>query len=165
MEQKYNKNYYYVSFEFGGELEQSFFEYQNLIDSKDLYTAEEGFALEDRAHITILYGLKENILTELKEFCKTISSFMIGIDTISSFRSSDTPYDVIKTDIIDESGTLKKLHNFCRQFDNDFSYDYHPHATIAYVDKGTMVEIEGEQDHRLAIIVEEINYKTQIVNQ
>lgn len=159
-DQKYNPDYYYVSVKLEGECLKGFLEYQNLIPDEDIYTGFDNLSGRELSpHITIMYGLKEDCLNELIKFCNNIEEFTIFIWQISSFRTPETDYDVIISPIDDPDGNLYKLHNFCMQFQNEWSYDdYKPHATISYVNKDTCKEIEGNQNHRIGLVVTEISY-------
>jgi len=158
-EQKFDPNYYYVSHRLDKKATEQFLKLQELVNDKDVYT-EPTFGRELKPHITLLYGLKEDCFNELQEFCKTIEPFKIGIGNISSFRSSDKDYDVLVSKITDESGNMNKIHNFCKKFKNDWSYNnYDPHATISYIKKETCKNVEGKSPVTMNLQVNEITYR------
>lgn len=112
-------------------------ELQDQIDEKDLYLPknETGYGKETDPHVTILYGLHEDIPYEkIEAEINKIKEPEIKLGKISLFTTDD--FDVLKFDVISED-----LHKYNKQFTkfphtNDFP-KYHPHCTIAYVNKGT----------------------------
>ena len=115
---------------------ESWKELQNMIDEDDLYT-EEGdtsYGREDEPHVTILYGLHDDIEDEdIEEDINDIKEPKIAFKSISSF---DNPkYDVLKFDATGEilHDINKKLTTYPHT--NNFP-DYHPHMTIGYLKPG-----------------------------
>ncbi len=108
---------------------------QDNIDKEDLFEPDTK-GLEKDPHITILYGLHEDIKDEdIEKEIKEIEKPKIKLGGVSSFENEK--FDVLKFDI--ESSDLHKLN---KQFSDNFPYttdypNYEPHATIAYVKKGT----------------------------
>lgn len=102
------------------------------INKDDIYTAE-GHGLETESHVTLLYGLHEDVKDEdvLNASCKGIES--IQLHNISLF--SNDKFDVLKFDakgnfLFDINRELSKLPHT-----TDFP-DYHPHCTVAYLKPG-----------------------------
>ena len=116
--------------------EESWKKLQDMIDEDDLYTEEEdtSYGREDEPHVTILYGLHEDIKDEdIEEDINEIKEPKIAFKSISSF---DNPkYDVLKFDV--ESKDLTKLNKVFKEYPFTSNFpDYHPHCTIAYLKPG-----------------------------
>lgn len=109
---------------------------QDLIDEEDLYNPkdETGFGREIDPHITILYGLHDNIQdSDIKKEIDLLKEPKLKLGKVSSF--SNDKFDVLKFDV--ESKDLHAANKkFCEfPFTSNFP-KYHPHCTIAYVKKG-----------------------------
>ncbi len=107
----------------------------DMIEAEDLYDPadETGFGKEKEPHITILYGLHNDIEDkELEEEINKIKEPEIKLGKISSFTNDK--FDVLKFDV--ESKDLESYNKKLREFPYTSAYDkYHPHCTIAYVKK------------------------------
>lgn len=109
------------------------------IDEEDVYEDEEQpgrFGIESDTHITVLYGTHDSDidLEEIKETILNRKGVNIKMVDISIFENDD--YDVLKFGV--ESEDLMEFNSELREkypYTND--YDYHPHATIAYLKPGT----------------------------
>jgi 2'-5' RNA ligase len=107
------------------------------IDEEDLFEPETGrYGLEKEPHITILYGLHEEVDGKtIQETLKDIlyQSIEIQIDGIGIFENEE--YDVVKLNV--ESPAIRYLNKLTTQLPHTTDYpDYKPHMTIAYVKKG-----------------------------
>ena len=116
--------------------EESWKELQDMIDEDDLYTEEgdNSYGREDEPHVTILYGLHDDIKDEeIEEDINDIKEPKIAFKSISSF---DNPkYDVLKFDV--DSKDLTKLNKVFKEYPFTSNFpDYHPHCTIAYLKPG-----------------------------
>lgn len=109
----------------------------NLIKPEDIYndpTLDAG-GLEKESHVTLLYGLHNNVSDEqVKGVIEKIIFGPCKITNLSLFRTNE--YDILKYDVngngIYESNTeLKKFPHT-----TDFP-DYHPHLTVAYLKPNT----------------------------
>ena len=101
------------------------------IDEQDLDPNEKG--LEDEPHVTLLYGIHSNDVTdeEVKEATRGIAG-PIRLHSIGLFQND---FDVLKFEA--ENPTLHGCNFNLRQLPHTTSYpDYKPHATIAYLKKG-----------------------------
>tara|TARA_R110000782_G_scaffold15939_2_gene46101 strand:- start:7572 stop:8129 length:558 start_codon:yes stop_codon:yes gene_type:complete len=111
-------------------------ELQDMIDEDDLYTDEDddSYGRETKPHITILYGLHEEIKDKDIEIdIRAIKEPKMTFKNISSFGS--TKYDVLKFDV--ESDDLTKENKKFSEYPHTTSFpDYHPHCTIAYLKPG-----------------------------
>jgi len=134
-------------------------EIQESIDPKDLYEEEgdRSFGLEDEHHTTLLYGIHDNEVDENEVM--TISAQIIPplvLTNASAFENEK--YDVLKFDV-----NCEKLHEINKELrklphTNGFP-DYHPHATIAYLQPGTAKKyVEKYKDIKETVTPKEIVY-------
>lgn len=112
-------------------------ELQDMISEDDLYTEEEdsSYGRENEPHVTILYGLHGDIEDkDLEVEIDKITEPHIEFKSISTFENDK--FDVLKFDV--KSPDLNKLNKVFTKFPHTNKFpDYHPHATIAYLKKGT----------------------------
>jgi len=109
-------------------------EMQDMIDEDDLYDPKDdtGFGRETEPHVTILFGLHNNISDkDVEEEIDNIKTPKISFKGISSF--TNPKFDVLKFDVESED-----LHTANKSFTDNFPYTndypkYHPHCTIAYL--------------------------------
>lgn len=108
------------------------------IEKEDIYTElnDNTFGLEDEPHTTLLYGLHEKV--SLNDIKKVLSNFKFTnckIKNPSLFENEGKPYDVLKFDV--EGKNLYEANKILKKYPytSDFP-DYHPHMTIAYINKG-----------------------------
>lgn len=110
---------------------------QDNIDKSDLYEPKDevGYGLETEPHVTILYGLHNDIDMDLfEEKIKEIKNVDIKLGKVSSFNNEK--FDVIKFDII--SKDLHNLNKVFSEFPNSNKFpEYKPHCTISYCNPGT----------------------------
>ncbi len=169
-EAKFNKSYYFVSWEmpkaFNGILSNNyalFMSLQSKIPEECIYTEPDDYGLEERPHVTIMYGLKEDPNDLLERHSFYGDEFNITIGDIKSFRNnSKEPYDVLILEILDTDGGFEEIHSLLKSnLENDWKYDdYKPHMTLAYVKPNTCLNLEGI-DHPLKnkrITVESITH-------
>ncbi len=113
---------------------------QDVIKEEDLYDPEDetGFGREVEPHVTILYGLHNDIEDkEIEDKINGSKTPNIAMGKVSSFTNNK--FDVLKFDI--ESDDLHDLNKNFREFPYTSSFpDYHPHCTIAYLKKGKAEE-------------------------
>lgn len=112
-------------------------EIQNKIDDKDVYIdpKDDTVGREDECHVTILYGLHNDIKDEhVEEIIDNWYPITITLSKVSKFEKDD--YDVLKFDI--ENRNLKKFNREIKElpYTNDYP-KYSAHCTIAYLKKGT----------------------------
>jgi len=108
----------------------------NKIDKTDLYEDDTNkYGLENKSHITLLYGLHKGV--SLKDVEDSLTNINIPaklkLTKISLFENEK--YDVLKFDVkIDSLGKInKKLSELPYTSEYD---EYKPHVTIAYLKKG-----------------------------
>jgi 2'-5' RNA ligase len=118
---------------------------QDLIKEEDLYTesGDRSYGLEDEPHVTILYGLHEEVSKDdVFDLLKPYRCEDLLLTKISAFENSK--YDVLKFDVEDAVRGLSYLHKMNKALaalphTTDFP-DYHPHSTIAYLKTGKAKE-------------------------
>jgi len=107
---------------------------QSKIDKKDIYTDPDdpSFGLESNPHVTLLYGLHEEVTDKQVEDIVTKYKFSnVKIKNISCFENEN--FDVLKFDsvkhkpMVDCNIELSKLPNT-----NEYP-DFNPHLTVAYL--------------------------------
>jgi 2'-5' RNA ligase len=106
------------------------------IDKNDIYVDPEDptFGLEKEPHVTLLYGLHEEVTPkQIKSVLKDFEFGKLLLHNVSLFENEK--YDVLKFDI--EGDSLHQANDELKQFPytSDFP-DYHPHSTIAYLKSG-----------------------------
>jgi 2'-5' RNA ligase len=107
------------------------------IDDKDLYNPEDPkFGLETSPHITLLYGLHEDVKdSDVKDILEKYHEIEdVKISRIGVFSNEE--FDVLKFNIT--GSVLHKIHKELSKLDHTSDFDkYRPHMTIAYLKKGT----------------------------
>lgn len=111
---------------------------QSNIDENEIYT-EEGdktYGLEDEPHITLLYGLHEEVTPD--QVKKIVNNFEfeskgILLDNISCFVKDK--YDVLKLDA--KGKILHEINKELKTLSHTSDYPkYNPHLTICYLKPG-----------------------------
>lgn len=132
----------------------------SLINDEDIYD-EDGFGLEENAHITLFFGVKpevdyKDVVEKLKDY-RDVPEY-IELKNISIFETNDL-YDVVKFDIDDKHEMLSGVHNYIESlFPNEKQFDYHPHCTVAYVKKGKGVNYIQDLDKSIVVKPKRIYY-------
>lgn len=110
------------------------------IEADDVYNESldgESHGIQDNPHVTILYGLHDNVSEEQVKsvFDEYSGELNVKINGIDIFENKD--FDVVKFDVSPD-GALQHLHDELSKFPNSNQYpNYKPHITIAYVKSGT----------------------------
>lgn len=131
-------------------------ELQNKIDDDDIYDNKENeFGRENEPHVTILYGPHGDIPDEdIEKVIKKLKPPKITLQKISAFENE---FDVLKFDV--ESDDLHEMNEKFKKFPYTSDYpDYHPHATIAHLKKGTGKKYFDILDEKIEIEPEKIVY-------
>jgi hypothetical protein len=107
------------------------------IDRDDVYVDpdDKTFGLETEPHVTLLYGLHNNVGLDKVEP-------IVGAPVYSKVKAynpslfENDKYDVLKFDV--KGDNLHKANEALRElpYKNDYP-DYHPHCTVGYLKKGT----------------------------
>ena len=107
--------------------------FKEMIDKDDLYVDEndDSYGFENEPHITLLYGLHEDVpLEDVEEIIDVIGEPEFELKKVSSFNNDK--YSVLKFDVVGKD--LHKLNAKFRKLPHTNNYpDYHPHSTIAYI--------------------------------
>lgn len=116
-------------------------ELHKLIDPQDVYLDPEDltFGLEDEPHVTLLYGLHEEVsLDTVKSIVENHNFGPIVAFNASIFEPEK--YDVLKFDIrypIKGGAFLHKCNQDLVKLPHTTDFpNYHPHMTVAYIKKG-----------------------------
>lgn len=113
------------------------------IDVNDLYICPKAgvYGYEDTPHITALYGVHAlpNALNKVEALFSSAAQKEIEVQltAISVFEQKDKDYEVLKFEV--SSPALVALHEALKtEVKHTLQYDtYQPHATIAFIKKGT----------------------------
>lgn len=115
------------------------------VGDKDLFI-EDGVAKgrENDIHVTVLYGIVDENPKETAEIVSKIKPFEIRLGLINAFKDNKK-YDVCKIEV--ESSDLEKLHyDIEEKVKNENTFPtYKPHVTIAYVKKGAVDHLIGDE--------------------
>lgn len=108
----------------------------SVISDSDLYDDGSGkYGKETEPHVTLLYGLHSNVTPQIiQQILDSIHFGDITLNNISYFNNAD--YDVLKMDANGDG--LEKANSILMKLPNSNEYpEYHPHMTLAYLNKGT----------------------------
>lgn len=127
-----------------------FHDFANSIPESDVYKPETqdqpgGFGRETEPHVTALYGLtgEGDKTPAVAGIAAKHGPVTLTLGKISKFSSPDKPYDVLKIDV--KSPQLHALNKSLRDLPHQNDYpDYHPHLTLAYVNKGAGDKYVGD---------------------
>lgn len=106
------------------------------IDEGDVYTDPDdpSYGLEKDPHITLLFGLHDNVTTEMVR--KVIDNIQFEdciIFNPSLFKNEE--FDVLKFDV--SGGNLHECNKKLSEYPHTTDFpDYHPHLTIGYIKEG-----------------------------
>lgn len=114
----------------------------SIIDKDDIYDVQGGkipFGLQKRAHLTLLYPIKNDVTFDevKKQLDGVVKDEPINIVTknIEVFDGSNYDILVIK---VEDNPYLKKVHNYLSShLPNYNKHSFNPHITIGYIKKGT----------------------------
>lgn len=109
---------------------------QDMIKPEDIYEDEsdDSYGLENEPHVTILYGLHNEVSSEdVKRVLKDFAFGPCRLTNASLFEGP--PYDVLKYEIDGDGLHEANLQLKRFPYTSDFP-EYHPHLTIAYLKTG-----------------------------
>lgn len=109
------------------------------IPDSELYTEEknDSYGRENEPHITVKYGLKTNDPSDVKKIVSNHPPIKAKMGKVSIFENGK--YDVVKVEIDspDLHALNKKIEDEAEiSLPKNETFDYSPHATIAYVKPG-----------------------------
>lgn len=110
----------------------------DVINEDDIFYREDGPCGKCKhPHITLLYGLHEDVsLEDVKECFNGVSAddISLAVNSVSVFENKE--FDVVKLSI-EENPLLIELNRRLSNLPNSNEFpEYKPHITIAYVKKG-----------------------------
>lgn len=134
------------------------------IDADNIYDNDSGeYGIEKEPHVTILYGINNDdpmpVRHALVGWNKPVEMEFGPLDI---FSLKDKPYDVLKVPVI--SPALIELHNLIKKStDNTASFpDYHPHMTIAYLQKGVSKKYVGHEPLKgVKLVFDKLLFRTR----
>jgi hypothetical protein len=116
---------------------------QNIPVESLLIDPDQGMdGYEDNPHVTVKYGLHTDDVTDIEKLTSGYGPVPVKFGKVSKFENPD--FDVIKIEIISEP--LHELNKLISDnLENTDTYPtYEPHATLAFVKKGTCDKIVGD---------------------
>lgn len=129
---------------------------QSNIKENDL---REDFGLEDEPHVTLLYGLHEEVtLADVKKEIDNITFGPLTLYNVSLFENED--FDVLEFDVKGKGirAANKRLQNL--PFTSNY-IDYNPHCTVAYLKPGKGKQyVEMFKDQTYEIVPKEGMYSS-----
>ena len=139
-------------------------EIHNCIEKKDLVLkSKEGqkLGIEDEPHVTLLYGLHEEVTVEqIKEVVCRFNFNKCCFYDISCFYNDE--YDVLKFEV--KGDNLEKVNEELRKLPHTNKYlEYNPHLTLAYLKKGKGKEYINKFNSKI-LYGEPINIKYSMSN-
>ncbi len=119
--------------------------YKN-ISASDVYKEEDSKGRETTSHVTIKYGLHTTNADDVKKVVAGFGPFTIELGKVSRFAPPGKPNDVVKVEVLGDQ--LHALHKLLGdELENSDEWDeYRPHATFAYIKKGTCRELSGDDE-------------------
>lgn len=135
-------------------------EFGNKIINEDILFDEGGeYGREKTPHITIKYGFDPDLTElEIRKLIKGIKPFQVSIHKLSLFDTNPR-YDVVKFDV--DSPILRQIRKLCDKYPNRDEYpQYHPHLTIAYVQKGSFQSTD--RNITMSVRINEIYYSPAV---
>jgi 2'-5' RNA ligase len=111
--------------------------------SNDMLEKKETKGRETDTHITIIYGVCDESVEEVKEIIKEYKDIKVELGKVGFFKKNPN-YDVVIVKI--ESEDLRRLHeDLVRNLNIKETYPvYKPHCCIAYVKKGEGAQFAGD---------------------
>ena len=139
-------DYAYAMIDLPAEIGDFIIDWGRLNIPEDALFVEEdgGKGFERDSHVTVKYGLlTRECPDELRVICQETEPFPVWLGEIGLF-TTNPKFDVVKINI--ESPWLRELNRRVSLLPNEDIHreGYQPHATIAYVQKGTCDHLEGE---------------------
>ena len=110
-------------------------------------------------HITILYGIVASHCTVQNVF-KQEKEFSVTLQDITTFQNER--YDVLKIDVV--GSKLDRLHKIANNDINNISQypTFKPHITIAYLKKGTLLNIDKNKFNGINVTISELSLNTSL---
>lgn len=118
----------------------------------------EGF--EDTPHTTVKYGLHDETADKITELIKGFGPIKLNFENVTKFEINPD-FDVLKVDVA--SDKLMRLNKIIsNNMESTDKYEYIPHVTLAYVEKGTCKDLVGNDFFRgLTDFINEIYFTSR----
>ncbi|HEY1190588.1 MAG TPA: phage portal protein, partial [Gemmata sp.] len=118
---------------------------RQLIPDDLLYRDDSEYGRETEPHVTVLYGLETGDVGPVKAVMADAGRATVTLGRVGVFSREDKPFDVVFAEV--HSPDLVKLNKVLSGLPHRNDYpEYHPHMTIAYVDKGHGSRFEGREE-------------------
>ena len=123
---------------------------KRLIPVKNLYTDPSYGHTDQDFHCTLKYGFSPDLMkVDLARILNGMEPFNITLKALNLFENEK--FDVVKFEV-EPNETLMELRKRCDGYKNEDKYPtYNPHATLAYVKKGTFPHIKDNLNIALPI--------------
>lgn len=125
---------------------------QRIVPPSILYTDPNGssYGYDDEPHVTIKYGFTKDLnKDDLANILRDVTPFNIVLNKMTQFQNEK--YDVVKFDVT-HNDVLNRLRDRVDVFKNEDKYpDYHPHMTVAYVQKDKFPHTKDNLNIKLPI--------------
>jgi len=124
-----------------GDIRDYILDFGKAIPDKDL--SEDG--REDLLHVTVLYGLHTNIVSDIKGIINGVGDIEIELGESDIFPADEVhDFDVVKFNV--KSKGLGILNSRLKDLDFTNKYEYYkPHITVAYVKSGKGSKYVGDK--------------------
>lgn len=104
-----------------------------------------GSGFEDRPHVTVLYGLEDRSLEDVKRIFEGFGPVTVWFGEVGIFLAENTgkPEDVVYAEVLGREVDI--LHLLCAAYLPYQSTNplYRPHMTLAYMKPGTAINLRG----------------------
>lgn len=111
----------------------------------DTSHAGHSYGRENEAHVTLLYGIKDDSHEAVATAIAPFHAPTLTFGAVSVFSNQDKPYDVLKVDVDGGQHLQDMYHAVKAGTENHTEWlDYHAHATICYLKKGTAQHYVGD---------------------
>lgn len=101
--------------------------------------------LEDRVHVTVLYGLEERTVADIKKIFEDFGPVTVWFGKVKAFFAADTgkPADVLYVEVIGRE--VDMLHLLVSAYLPNISTNplFKPHMTLAYLNPGEAARFTG----------------------
>ena len=117
---------------------------QGRVDDEDVSSDKDADGKElngrqsaSETHITLLYGIHENVPDkDVEAIIGQIDGMEVTLSKVSMFENEK--FDVLKFDV--EGDRLFEYNKKLSELPHTSNFDYHPHLTVLYAKKGTITD-------------------------
>ena len=152
-------DYQSVQLKMPKEITEAVRRFQSGISNMSLNIKEGG--LEDRPHVTILYGLEGRRVEDIKKIFEEFGPITVWLGKVKAFLASETrkPADVIYVEVIGRE--IDMLHLLVSAHLPSVSTNpfFRPHMTLAFLNPGDATEyVENNRFEGMNAVVESIEF-------